>query len=286
MSAPRRGRESSGPGSPTTDNIVVVTNDRSEVFQRSVIRGVEGVTRGHGLGLTVVELADPPSDDAARVLAAGGSGVLILANVLSDGGLVQLRASGIPMTLVSHRPGTIDLPTVMHDNAQGMGLLVRHLVEDLGRTRLAFIRGDAAQTDALEREHAFRRELLRYDLSVPEERFLRGDFVPQRAGAALGALVPQAPELDGVLASDYLMAIEAKHTLEQLSRGAANDVAVVGFGDGPEAEAAGITTVAADVVELGRRGARQLLDQLEHGPIRGLTLLSTELVERGRKRSR
>lgn len=58
------------------------------------------------------------------------------------------------------------------------------------------------------------------------------------------------------------------------------DVAVVGFGDGPEAARAGLTTVAADVVELGRRGARQLIGQIEGLRIRGLTLLSTELVER------
>jgi DNA-binding LacI/PurR family transcriptional regulator len=57
-------------------------------------------------------------------------------------------------------------------------------------------------------------------------------------------------------------------------------VAVVGFGDGPEAAQAGLTTVAADITELGRRAARQLIGQIEGLRIRGLTLLSTELIER------
>jgi DNA-binding LacI/PurR family transcriptional regulator len=58
------------------------------------------------------------------------------------------------------------------------------------------------------------------------------------------------------------------------------DVAVVGFGGGPEADAAGLTIVAADVVELGRRAARQLIGQVEGLRIRGYKLLSAELVER------
>jgi DNA-binding LacI/PurR family transcriptional regulator len=63
------------------------------------------------------------------------------------------------------------------------------------------------------------------------------------------------------------------------------DVVVLGFGDGPEAEAAGVTTVAADVVELGRRGARQLVGQLEGMEVKGLTLLSMALVARASTRS-
>lgn len=260
--------------------IVVVTNDRSPVFQRSVIQGVEDVAGSRGLVVRVVESPEPPSDDAGTVLASGADGVLVLANVLSDAALRRLRDAGAVLTLVSHRPESVAPPTVMHDNAQGMGLLMRHLVEDLERRRFAFIGGDPAQTDAREREAAFRRELLRYDLAVPESRFLRGDFVPSKAGEAFGALVPQVPDLDAVVASDYLMAIAAMRALEQAGRGSPEDVAVVGFGDGPEAEAAGLTTVAADVVELGRRGARQLIHQVENGPLRGLTLLSTELVAR------
>ncbi len=58
------------------------------------------------------------------------------------------------------------------------------------------------------------------------------------------------------------------------------DVAVVGFGDAPEAAQAGLTTVAADVSELGRRAARQLIGQIAGLRIRGLTLLSTALIER------
>jgi DNA-binding LacI/PurR family transcriptional regulator len=76
------------------------------------------------------------------------------------------------------------------------------------------------------------------------------------------------------------MALAAMDVLKSEGYRIPEDIAVVGFGDGVEAANAGLTTVAADIVELGRRGARQLLHQLEGHRIRGQTLLSTTLITR------
>lgn len=83
-----------------------------------------------------------------------------------------------------------------------------------------------------------------------------------------------------LLATAALMLGAAKDALLAASLRVPDDVVVVGFGDGPEADAAGVTTVAADVVDLGRRAARQLVAQLAGPPLRGRTLLSTHLVRR------
>ena len=57
-------------------------------------------------------------------------------------------------------------------------------------------------------------------------------------------------------------------------------MSVVGFGDAPEAETAGLTTVAADIVEQGRRAARQLISQQQGTRITGVTVLSVRLMIR------
>jgi DNA-binding LacI/PurR family transcriptional regulator len=54
----------------------------------------------------------------------------------------------------------------------------------------------------------------------------------------------------------------------------------VGFGDGPEAADARLTTVGVDVEQIGKRAARQLIGQIEGLQIRGVTLLNTMIVER------
>jgi LacI family transcriptional regulator len=76
------------------------------------------------------------------------------------------------------------------------------------------------------------------------------------------------------------MGITAVEVLAQHGLRVPADVSVVGFGDAPEAEAAGLTTVAADIVEQGRRTARQLISQQQGTRITGVTVLSVRLVIR------
>ena len=107
-----------------------------------------------------------------------------------------------------------------------------------------------------------------------------------QGAASVAQLVAERRDFDAVLGSDYLMALGAVDALTAVGVRVPEEVSVVGFGDAPEAEAAGLTTVAADVVDLGRRAARQLIGQIRGMKIRGQTLLSAELCERNTSRSR
>jgi DNA-binding LacI/PurR family transcriptional regulator len=176
-------------------------------------------------------------------------------------------------------PG-LPVPAVAPNNTQGIAILVEHLVVHCGRRRLVFIQGDMDQNDGIQRASAFGQELMRYNLSIPPEFVLRGDFIPSVAAESLARLIERTTDFDGIVASDYLMALAAIEVLTGAGLRVPEDVAVVGFGSGPEADAAGLTNVAADVQELGRRAARQLIGQVEGLRIRGLTLLNAELVER------
>lgn len=257
------------------------TNSAGGVFQRSVIDGVSQAVGTGGYVLRVHQRPEPegPADEVLA-LASGSAGALVLANVLTEGELESLSRSGLPITLVSHRLGARRVPAILHDNRQGMRQLVGHLVA-AGRSRPLFVRGNPAQVDGAERERAFREELMRHDLLVPEAHFLTGDFEPTVATRSLSDFLETGGGFDAVVSADYLMAIPLLAVLREAGHRVPQDVTVAAYGDGPEAEAAGLTTVAADVVELGRRAARQLLAQLEGQRIQGTTLLSTRLVARG-----
>lgn len=166
------------------------------------------------------------------------------------------------------------------NNVQGIARLVRHLVNVCGRRSLVFIRGDMNQNDGVERDLAFRQEVMRHNLSVPDRFLLRGDFNPALASESLKRLLEHTRDFDGIVAADYLMALSAIEVLTEVGLRVPDDVSVVGFGDGSEAAEAGLTTVAADVEDLGRRSARQLIGQIEGLRIRGLTMLSTTLIQR------
>jgi DNA-binding LacI/PurR family transcriptional regulator len=257
--------------------LAVITNNPNEVFQRNVILGIGETSQARGYEMALITV---PDRRAPAAPLDGLAGLLVIANPVPDSFLRQMYERGLPISLVSHRVEGLPIPAVAPNNTQGIALLVEHLVVHCKRRKLVFIQGDMEQNDGIQRDAAFRQEVMRHNLHLPPEFFLRGDFIPSVAAAALAQLTVLTHDFDGIVASDYLMALAAIEVLNQQGLRVPQDAAVVGFGSGPEADAAGLTNVAADVQELGRRAARQLIGQVEGLRIRGLTLLSAELVER------
>ncbi len=259
----------------------IITNNQYGVFQRNVIAGIREEAARHGCALVIDSYAEddvhprPISLDYRAV-----DGVLVIATAAPPELLQAMVAARVPVSLVSHYVPDLPIPAVITDNQQGIMALVKHVVEDCGRRSLVFIRGLAGQCDSDERERTFHYELMRYNLPFSPERSLRGDFSARMATRSLQEFLASGVPFDSIVASDYLMGIAAVDTLRAAGISVPEQVAVVAFGDGPESEQSGLTTVAADVVEQGRRATRQLLHQMQGLRIRGVTILSVRLMVR------
>lgn len=266
--------------------IQIFTNFPTAVFQRDVIAGAHEVFDGRGYPVAIVEIPQPPErlSDIPFVERETAGG-LVITGILSDAILNAFFTRMIPLSLVSHQIEGGHIPGVMPNNRQGIAMLMEHLVVTHGRRKPVFIQGVMTQTDGIQRHTAFQNEVMRYNLRVPPDYYLPGEFTPEMAAESMQRFLAGKQDFDAVVASDYLMATAAIDVLKADGWRIPQDVAVVGFGDAPEAAQAGLTTVAADVTELGRRAARQLIGQIEGLRIRGLTLLSTELIERQSTRS-
>lgn len=260
-----------------SSRICIVTNNAEGVFQHNVITGFREVTEQQGYVVSVQPYrkeVDPLPD------FRGIAGLLVIANALRDEHLRELYEMGQIVSLVSHKMPDLPLPVVMSNNAQGMAELVRQLVEARGCHKLVFLRGLPDQIDAQERELAFRREVIRHRLDLPETHYLRGDFTAEIAADSMRAFLASAGDFDGVIASDYIMAISAVEVLRASGIKVPGEVSVVGFGDGPAAEATGLTVVAASIIDLGRCAAHQLISQIKGAHISGVTTLRVRLVVR------
>lgn len=267
--------------SRTNKTIGIVTNLPQEVFQRDVIAGARQIAEACDYAVQVFTVNDLPQDFDALVQAVPTlAGALVIANILTDTQLTALHQSDLPMSLVSHHVPALPIPSIVPNNRQGVTVLMQHLLIDCERTRPAFIRGDMRQNDAIQRAAVVEQEMMRCHLRLLPENIIDGEFLPAVAAKRFDAYLQTEPHFDSVIASDYLMAIAALDALSAHGYRVPEEIAVVGFGDGAEAEAVGLTTVAADIVGLGRQGARQLLGQIDGLHIQGLTMMSTHLVLR------
>lgn len=258
--------------------ICVITNDPDAVFQRHVINGIREQMQEHAFEIHVEVSEKQKPVQASRIHDAAG--VIIVATALDNTALAALHHAGKPVTLVSHTVSGLPVPAVMPGNAEGIARLVDYLVLECGCKHFVFIRGDMQQLDGQQRDEAFRLSLIRHNLTLLDTHVLTGDFIPPLAASALAAFLQKQLKFDAVIAADYLMACAALDVLRAHGKRVPHDICVAGFGDGPEAETAGLTTVAADVVELGRRAARQLLAQVNGLPIQGITWLNTDVIKR------
>jgi LacI family transcriptional regulator len=260
-----------------TKQIGIITNNRTPVFQRDIITGVENYAGQNGYTVLVDEIGRTQQTSLPMDTV---DGVLVIANVLSDSELESLHHTGKPITLVSHRVENMPIPAVIQNNIDGIRRLVDYLVVECGRRELVFIRGDMQQHDGVERDRMFQQSTVRHDLLVPATHILRGDFEVEVAAESLADFIKQGHPFDAVIAADFLMGIAALDVLNANGITVPEKACVVGFGDSPEALEAGLTTVGADVIEMGRRATRQLLAQIEGWQFSGVTWLNTDLIER------
>jgi LacI family transcriptional regulator len=264
-----------------TKQIGIITNIQTPVFQRDIIAGATDYLHQHGYNVLVDATEERSNNGRITTLPLETvDGLLVIANVLRDADLQTLYDTGKPITLVSHEVKQIPIPAIIQNNIDGISQLVDYLIEDCGRREIVFIMGDMNQHDGRERERVFQQSMMRHDLIVAATHMLRGDFEVDVAAESLTNFIEQGHSFDAVVAADFLMGVAALNLLSQATIHVPDDVCVVGFGDGPEAEAASLTTVGADVIEMGRRAARQLLAQVDGKRFSGITWLNTELIER------
>src|SRR5512133_1338225 len=106
-------------------------------------------------------------------------GLLLTADVAygispTDISLVRKLYGSLPIVTQS-----VDVPGAaifIPDNREGMRAVLRHLIEEHGYKRIAFIRGIQGQLDAEQRFRAYQDELKAHNLIYDENLVVQGDY--------------------------------------------------------------------------------------------------------------
>ncbi|MEJ5223429.1 MAG: substrate-binding domain-containing protein [Anaerolineales bacterium] len=200
-----------------------------------------------------------------------------------------------PADLERFRENFADIPTVAHaieldgipnlnvDNIGGMRAIIRHLIEDHGYRRIAFIRGLKDQVEAEQRFFAYKEELKAHHIKFDERLVAQGDFSPESGRAAARSLLDSLEgRLDAIVAANDRMAFGAMEALQLRGIKVPSDIAVTGFDDVREAQALGVplTTVRQSFYDVGYRSLETLLAYLESNTPPQPIILPTQPVIR------
>ena len=169
------------------------------------------------------------------------------------------------------------------NNEEGMRAAVRHLIQDHGYKRIAFVRGINGQIDAEQRFRAYQDELKANNLRFDEDLVVDGDYTTDSGKAAIRVLLDERKlRVQAVVAANDSMAFGALEALQQRGVRVPDDVAVTGFDDLREAQVTGVplTTVRQSFYTAGKRALEALFKRINGDTVPQVTMTPTQLLTR------
>jgi LacI family transcriptional regulator len=239
------------------------------LFLDEVMRGAETLLSEIGWSLLISVLPRGGDlDDAAvrlRKISAKVDGLIIAEGVVVGPRQLGALANRIPIALVAGRAGEDQADVIHADNRAGTSALVRHLVEQHGRTRLFYVSGPLEAPDARERLGAFEAAVA----GLPGVRVTgsyEGLFTAFSGQLGVRAMLdgPVGDRADAVVCANDQMAIGAIRELQTAGLRVPADIAVVGFDDIQTGALLNVplTTVRQPMQQLGERACARLLQRI------------------------
>jgi LacI family repressor for deo operon, udp, cdd, tsx, nupC, and nupG len=264
--------------------VLVVLPDVANPFFPRILQGIEDALFEAGYGMIIGNLDGAPEKEAhfAAFLATGHvDGAILLNGHLIGGPDGERLASAVPLVALCEAIPDAGIPQVDVDNRGAARAATLHLAR-AGHGRIAYLTGPADNVLERERFAGYRDGLAEAGLPFRPDLVIAGDYT-LASGAAAGAAIaawPQPP--DAVFCSSDEMAIGLMGALEAVGIAVPGAVSVMGFDDIDYAAMArpALTTIHQPRRELGRTGARILLDLLAGRPAPAHVQLPTRLVER------
>ncbi len=255
--------------------------DAAEACNVNVVHFIGGTLRpttspDNKVSFGLYDLARPDQFDGLILTSdvAYGSSALDLSQLRDFYGSIPIVTQSVEV------PGAA---MYIPDNVSGMRAVVRHLIEEHGYKRIAFVRGIRGQIDAEQRYTAYKEELAAHDLRFDENLVVDGDYTTESGRLAIQTLLDnRSLRFQAVVAANDRMAFGILETLQQRGVRVPDDVAVTGFDDLREAQATGVplTTVRQSFYTAGKQAFETLIKCMEGGTVPKTTVTPAQLLIR------
>ena len=268
-----------------TYTVGVLTADSFGRFTIPVMLGAEDAL---GAGQISVLLCDGRGDRIreqhyVRTMLARRVDGIIVTGRTTDPRPSLGRDLPIPIVYARARSDDPDDLSLLHDDEQGAGLAIDHLLAT-GRTRIAHITGPDRHLAARERAIGAKAALDAAGLGLVLDEPLMGEWSERWGREATSILLRRGAQFDGIFCGSDQIARGVADALREAGRLVPEEVGLVGV-DNWEVMAEGcrppLTTIDLNLTELGHIAATKLLKAIEGHPLeKGVQLLPCRLVTR------
>ncbi|MGP4078754.1 LacI family DNA-binding transcriptional regulator [Pseudalkalibacillus sp. R45] len=247
------------------NTIALMLPDISNPFFPEVARAVEDVAQqyDHNLFLCNSDNLEHKEKSYLEIMKKKNiDGVIIISNNISSKDLEHLRETKIPVVLLDRPASHENYSVVRANNYKGAQLATMHLLE-IGCRKIAHIAGPKNLITAKERLKGYNSITNEYPW-FEQTLIAEGNFDVQGGKTALKKLLADHPDIDGIFASNDLMALGALKELKKMGKEVPQEVAICGF-DGiylTELSEPELTTIQQPIYELGAKAAEILIKKL------------------------
>jgi LacI family transcriptional regulator len=248
----------------TSGLIDLVFNELDSPWAVEVIRGVEAVTSGIGMGVVVSAMhgrATPARQWLQSLTARRSDGVILVLSELSSRQRAQLTTLGTPYVVVDPVGHTDpDMPSVGATNWAGGLAATQHLVE-LGHRRIAMISGPQRLLCSRARIDGYRAALEAAAIGFDPALLRYGDFHHETGYTEALALLRLPEPPTAIFAGSDQQAFGTYEAIHERGLRVPDDVSVVGFDDLPVSSwvVPRLTTVRQPLAEMAAMAARMVL---------------------------
>lgn len=240
-----------------TMTVGVLIPDITNPIFPPILRGIESVLDPLGYASLIVNTDNRTAREKSLLESLRGRGVdgIIHAGVLErDRSLADDLLFGVPMVTVNRRVSAPNIPCVVNDDEQGIGMILQHLI-DLGHRNVVHIAGPILSSTGHQRREAFLKEARAHDLLTGPGAVFEAAAYDEAPGAECARAAMRArPDTTALLCANDRLAIGAIRALSELGMSCPRDISVTGFNDMPMVDMIppGLTTIRIRSSEVGK----------------------------------
>jgi LacI family transcriptional regulator len=243
-------------------SVGVLAPDLSEGYYTVVMNGVQAaLIEAHYFYFTVSHHWDPElvREYPRRLMERAVDGFLLL-NTHAD------FHSPLPVVAISGHSDAPGVSNLVLDHARAAELALSHLHE-LGHRRIALMQGPDIIPDSAYRWSAILEAAQKYGIAVAPELHVRlgqKQGTPESGYVSIQEILARTRDFTAIFCFNDIAAIGAIRALQDAGLRVPEDVSVVSFDDilGASYHTPSLTTVRQPLEEMGREGARILLERI------------------------